>query len=82
MKTIFDLMRVDIIALGGKKSGAFKAMVIFLIICILPVILLTPGFGTAIYVFISSVCISPVIIEREIKSDYGKTLRNCLSPKK
>ena len=78
MKTIFDLMRVDLIALGGKKSGAFKAMVIFIIICVVPIILLTPGFGTAIYVFISSVCISPIIIEREIKSDYGKTF--CILP--
>lgn len=78
MKTIFDLMRVDIIALGGKKSGAFKAMVIFLTIGILPVILLTPGFGTALYVFISAVCVSPIIIEREIKSDYGKTF--CILP--
>ncbi|MDE6746333.1 MAG: ABC-2 transporter permease [Oscillospiraceae bacterium] len=78
MKRIFDLMRVDIIALGGKKSGAFKAMVIFLIICIVPLILLTPGFGTAMYVFIAAVCVSPIIIEREIKSDYGKTF--CILP--
>lgn len=78
MKTIFDLMRVDVIALGGKKSGAFKAMVIFLTIGILPVILLTPCFGAALYIFISAVCISPIIIEREIKSDYGKTF--CILP--
>ncbi|MBD5145287.1 MAG: hypothetical protein HDT21_05155 [Ruminococcus sp.] len=78
MKTIFDLMRVDIIALGGKKSGAFKAMVILFVICVMIIILFTPCFGTALYVFISSVCISPIIIEREIKSDYGKTF--CILP--
>lgn len=77
MKTIIDLMRVDIIALGGKGSGAFKAAAIFLVV-LLPVILLVPGFGTAIYVLISAVCVSPVIIGREIRSDYGKTF--CILP--
>lgn len=78
MKTIFDLMRVDLIALGSKKSGAFKAMVILFVICVMTVILFTPCFGAVLYVFISAVCISPIIIEREIKSDYGKTF--CILP--
>ena len=78
MKTIFNLMRVDIIALGGKKSGSFKTMVMLFVICVMTVILFAPCFGTALYVFISSVCISPIIIEREIKSDYGKTF--CILP--
>ncbi|MDE7303396.1 MAG: hypothetical protein K2N60_08790 [Oscillospiraceae bacterium] len=78
MKTIFDLMRVDIIALGGKKSGAFKSMVIFWVICVMIIILFTPCFGAALYVFLSSVFITPIIIEREIKSDYGKTF--CILP--
>lgn len=78
MKRIFDLMRVDIIVLGGKKSGAFKAMVIFWVICVMIIILFTPCFGAALYVFLSAVCISPIIIEREIKSDYGKTF--CILP--
>ncbi|MBD5139431.1 MAG: hypothetical protein HDT24_09005, partial [Ruminococcus sp.] len=78
MKTIFDLMRVDIIALVGKKSGAFKAMVIFGVICVMIIIFFTPCFGAALYTFLSSVCISPIIIEREIKSDYGKTF--CILP--
>ncbi|MDE6709270.1 MAG: ABC-2 transporter permease, partial [Oscillospiraceae bacterium] len=78
MKTIFDLMRVDLIALGGKKSGAFKAMVILFVICVMTVIVFTPCFGAALYVFLSSACISPIIIEREIKSDYGKTF--CILP--
>ncbi|MDE7288453.1 MAG: hypothetical protein K2N71_02975 [Oscillospiraceae bacterium] len=77
MKRIFDLMRVDLIALGGKKSGAFKAAVIILAICIFPVILLLPSFG-AIYLFIGAVFISPIIIEGEIRSDYGKTF--CILP--
>lgn len=78
MKTIFDLMRVDIIALGGKKSGSLKTMVILFVICVMIVILFTPCFGAALYIFISAVCISPIIIEREIKSDYGKTF--CILP--
>lgn len=78
MKRIFDLMRVDLIALGGKNKAAFTAMAVFFVICVLVVILLAPGFGTALYVLISSVVISPIIIEREIKSDYGKTF--CILP--
>ena len=78
MKTIFDLMCVDLIALGGKKSGSFKTMVILFVICVMTVILFTPCFGAVLYVFISSVFISPIIIERETKSDYGKTF--CILP--
>lgn len=78
MKRIFDLMRVDLIALGGKKSGSLKTMVILFVICVMTVILFTPCFGAVLYVFISSVCITPIIIEREIKSDYGKTF--CILP--
>lgn len=77
MKTIIDLMRVDLIALGGKKSGAFEAMKIFIIICVMTVILLIPEFG-AVFLFIAAVCISPIIIKREIRSDYGKTF--CILP--
>lgn len=77
MKTICDLMRVDLIALGGKKSGAFKAMIIFFIICVMAVILFIPEFG-AVFLFIAAACISPTIIKREIRSDYGKTF--CVLP--
>ncbi len=77
MKRIIDLMRVDLIALGGKKNGAFKAAVIIFAVLIFPVILLLPGFG-AIYLFIGAVFISPIIIEGEIRSDYGKTF--CILP--
>lgn len=70
-------MRVDLIALGGKKSGAFKAMIIFFIICVMAVILFVPEFG-AVFLFIAAACISPTIIKREIRSDYGKTF--CILP--
>lgn len=70
-------MRVDLIALSGKKSGAFKAMIIFFIICVMAVILLIPEFG-AVFLFIAAACISPTIIKREIRSDYGKTF--CILP--
>lgn len=70
-------MRVDLIALGGKKSGAFKAMIIFFIICVMTVILFIPEFG-AVFLFIAAACISPTIVKREIRSDYGKTF--CVLP--
>lgn len=70
-------MRVDLIALGGKKSGAFKAVIIFFIICVMTVILFVPEFG-AVFLFIAAACISPTIIKREIRSDYGKTF--CILP--
>ena len=78
MKRIFDLMRVDLIALGGKKSGSLKTMAILFVICVMTVILFTPCFGAVLYLFISSVSITPIIIEGEIKSDYGKTF--CILP--
>lgn len=77
MKTIIDLMRVDIIALRGKKGGTFRTMVILLIICALSGILFMPIFW-AVYVFAAAALIVPMIINQEIKSEYEKTF--CILP--
>lgn len=77
MKTIIDLMRVDLIALRGKKGGTFRTMVILLIICALSGILFMPIFW-AVYVFAAAALIVPMIINQEIKSEYEKTF--CILP--
>lgn len=77
MKTIIDLMRVDIIALRGKKGGTFRTMVILLVICALSGILFMPIFW-AVYVFAAAALIVPMIINQEIKSEYEKTF--CILP--
>lgn len=77
MKTIIDLMRVDIIALRGKKGGTFRTMVILLVMCALSGILFMPIFW-AVYVFAAAALIVPMIINQEIKSEYEKTF--CILP--
>lgn len=70
-------MRVDLIALRGKKGGTFRTMVILLIICALSGILFMPIFW-AVYVFAAAALIVPMIINQEIKSEYEKTF--CILP--
>lgn len=77
MKTIIDLMRVDLIALSGKKTGTFRTMVILFVMCAVISILLMPVF-LAVYVFASAILITPMIINQEIRSEYGKTF--CILP--
>ena len=77
MKTIIDLMRVDLIALRGKKGGTFRTMVILLVMCALSGILFMPIFW-AVYVFAAAALIVPMIINQEIRSEYEKTF--CILP--
>ena len=77
MKTIIDLMRVDLIALSGKKTGTFRAMVILFIMCAVISISFMPVF-LAVYVFAAAILITPMIINQEIRSEYGKTF--CILP--
>ena len=77
MKTIIDLMRVDFIALSGKKGGTFRTMVILLVMCALSGILFMPVFW-AVYVFAAAALIVPLIINQEIRSEYEKTF--CILP--
>lgn len=77
MKIIIDLMRVDLIALRGKKGGTFRTMVILLVMCALSGILFMPIFW-AVYVFAAAALIVPMIINQEIRSEYEKTF--CILP--
>lgn len=77
MKTIIDLMRVDLIALRGKKGSAFRTMVILLVMCALSGILFMPFFW-AVYVFAAAALIVPMIINQEIRTEYEKTF--CILP--
>lgn len=77
MKTIIDLMRVDLIALNGKKTGTFRTMVILFIMCAVISISFMPVF-LAVYVFVAAILITPMIINQEIRSEYGKTF--CILP--
>lgn len=77
MKTIVDLMRVDLIALSGKKGGTFAAMVILFVVCALIGIFLMPGF-LSVYVFAAAALIVPMIINQELRSEYEKTF--CILP--
>lgn len=77
MKTIIDLMRVDLLALRGKKGSTFRAMIILFIMCAVIGILFMPVF-LAVYVFASAILITPMIINQEIRSEYGKTF--CILP--
>ena len=77
MKTIIDLMRVDLIALSGKKTGTFKTMVILFILCTVISISFIPVFW-AVYVFVAAILLTPMIINQEIRSEYGKTF--CILP--
>ena len=77
MKTIISLMRVDLIALSGKKGGAFKTMVILLFMCALIGTLLMPAFWS-VYVLAAAGLIVPMIINQEIRSEYEKTF--CIVP--
>lgn len=77
MKIIIDLMRVDLIALRGKKGGTFRTMVILLVMCALSGILFMPIFW-AVYVLAAAALIVPMIINQEIRSEYEKTF--CILP--
>lgn len=77
MKTIIDLMSVDLIALRGKKGGTFRTMVILLVMCALSGILFMPIFW-AVYVYAAAALIVPMIINQEIRSEYEKTF--CILP--
>ena len=70
-------MRVDLIALRGKKGGTFRTMVILLVMCALSGILFMPIFW-AVYVFAAAALIVPMIINQEIRSEYEKTF--CILP--
>lgn len=76
MKTILDLIRIDLIALNGKKSGVFVAMPVLFVICAIYSFFL-PAF-VALYIPLFGVLLISEITNRELKADYGKTF--CVVP--
>lgn len=76
MKTILDLIRIDLIALSGKKSGIFAAMLVLFVICAVYSFFL-PAF-VALYIPLFGALLISEITNRELKADYGKTF--CVVP--
>lgn len=76
MKTIFDLIRIDLIALSGKKSGIFVAMPVLFVICAVYSFFL-PAF-VALYIPLFGALLISEITNRELKAEYGKTF--CVVP--
>lgn len=76
MKTIINLMGIDITAMGGKKNGAFVGLIVLFVMCALYSIVLPPFL--AIYIPIFSVLAVSDITGRELRQEYGKTF--CVVP--
>ena len=77
MKTLIDLMRIDVIALKGKKGGDFMAMAILFVVWGLIGILFLPVFW-ALYAFVVAVLTVPMIVHQEVRREYEKTF--CIVP--
>lgn len=76
MKTILNLIRIDLVALSGKKSGIFVAMLVLFVICAVYSFFL-PAF-VALYIPLFGALLISEITNRELKAEYGKTF--CVVP--
>lgn len=76
MKTILDLMRIDLIALGGKKNGNIIWLVVLFVVCVLYSLMLPPFMAGYVPIFAAMAVY--IITKREQTAEYGKTF--CVVP--
>lgn len=81
MKTIIDLMRIDIMGLKAKKSGGMKAAIAIWTIIVLACVALALAGMSFILVCPMAFCLIMtvnIIVQNEIKQEYGITF--CVVP--
>lgn len=76
MKTILDLIRIDLIAMSGKKDGIFISMLVLFVVCTVYSFFI-PAF-VSLYIPLFGALFISEITNRELKADYGKTF--CVVP--
>lgn len=76
MKLIFNLMGIDIAAMGGKKNSVFVGLIVLFFVCAAYSILLPPFLALYIPIF-SALAVSDMT-GRELRQEYGKTF--CVVP--